>query len=467
MALGRTKVAIIGADASAFHIFNKLYRSDDRFEVAFFLNLDPEDSDCSTRKYPANLCGASNERGIPIFPFAPFQHSLVDQAVEKCIFASSCVTSNHYLFLAAQCLAAGCSVTSHSLQSTQTPPSKPLVSFFADTQFDLLILLRLLAFYRDGCGYKPAAVFSATGEVLRAMQSYFSDHPRPDTRFCFVCKSKDDAFFQLLLPQAGMHEQRVWDGLLSEQYPVIFVCDADTFQGGVCDECDLFVHVGFNSLLCFFQSHLLVYACDDFTFREDVAQHPSAVILRQAQLIILAQVADAAESVARIRRFVGEDPNIVVVPISVTEPRYAQHWRDKKVLLLDDYYPTTRCNAVASIAAHLASKYGMLPAKPARGMTKNPLYYEPTEKDWPALIVPDRRARITSMIEEMVKPFTDLYDGILSAAITRIETAGLKPVLQFAFRLPHGVTDSESVAGLGFSKHLLNLPPQAFVRHTK
>jgi hypothetical protein len=209
MAQGRTKVAIIGADASAFHIFNKLYRSDDRFEVSFFLNLDPEDTDSSNRRYPPVLCGPSNERGIPIFAFAPLQHRLVDQAVEKCIFASSCVTSSHYLFLAAQCLAAGCSVTSHSLHSTQTPPSKPLVSFFADTQFDLLVLLRLLAFYRGVWGYKPAAVFSATGEVLRAMQSYLSDHPRPDSRFCFVCKSGNDAFFQRLGRQAGLHERRV------------------------------------------------------------------------------------------------------------------------------------------------------------------------------------------------------------------------------------------------------------------
>jgi hypothetical protein len=71
------------------------------------------------------------------------------------------------------------------------------------------------------------------------------------------------------------------------------------------------------------------------------------------------------------------------------------------------------------------------------------------------------------MIDEMIRPFGDLYDGILSAAITQIETADLKPVLQFAFALPDGDPDPECVAGLGFSKHLLNLPPQAFVRHTK
>lgn len=86
MSQGRTKVAIIGADASAFHIFNKLYRSDDCFEVSFFLNLDQKDTDSSNRRYPPVLCGPSNERGIPIFAFAPFQHRLVDQAVEKCIF---------------------------------------------------------------------------------------------------------------------------------------------------------------------------------------------------------------------------------------------------------------------------------------------------------------------------------------------------------------------------------------------
>jgi hypothetical protein len=454
-------------------VFNKLYRSDDRFEVAFIISVDAHEDESPSRRYPGFL-GDPKERGIAIYPFAPFQHHLTNESIEKCVFAPCCITSGLYLFLAAQSLAAGCSVLSHSLESTQTPASKVVVSFFADTQFDELILFQVLAHYRE-CHHRPAAVFFATIEALTVFQ-YFCAERGLSPRFSHTVFPKssprgdDGELFSRLVTQCGRHESRLWRRLHELDYPLIFVFDADAFKAQRspgADTYDLLVHVAFNMLPCFFQSHLIIYACDDFTFspKADIAQHPGSVLLRQADVVLVAQLRGAEFSPAdRIQAFVGTEKTIAAFNLQYGVPTETVRQGDRRVLLLDDFYPAMRCNAAKSISKFLAKSFGMTPIKRnARPAGTKPIFSEPAERLWPALVLPDRPGRLAHLIESVVRLEQDKYDAIVSAAapLDQEVKKTLKPVVQFTFGFVQA-QQPNCVPGIGCPTRALKLPELAF-----
>lgn len=447
----RTKIAIIGADSSAFHIFNTIYRSDDRYEIVFFVNLNYTSNIYQTQLniYPYPLSGPSYPSGIPILPGNPFQSRLQDKGIEKCVFSSICVTSSSYLYLTAQCLAAGCSVISHNLESTRLSPPKALVSFFADTQFDGNVLMKILSVYREA-KLKPAVIFPAS------VQAFGKTDKIPP---CITIKNRQE--FDKENYKMGDHLRDICEQLVIQKYPIYFVFDFEAFAAESMrdDSYDLIVFYGFNSLPCFFQSHLVVYACDDFTFGDEIAQHPSSILCQQADFILFAQMTSqtAYESLTKFTQ-------TKIIPIDVGfSAKNQEFYGDRPCLLLDDCYPTQHCSAVRSISKFLAEHFGMKPIyveneePPLVG--KSPIYYEPTEKHWPALIVPDNTPELTNLVENVILN-TENYDVIVSSTekdISKRINVQNKFIMQFVF----------DVKLSPITIDLLSLPPGAFVRQRR
>jgi len=151
-------------------------------------------------------------------------------------------------------------------------------------------------------------------------------------------------------------------------------------------------------------------------------------------------------------------------------PDLVGHLRNKSVLLLDDFYPTTQCNAVESISAFVAREYECIPVEIPRedpGLHRSPIYYEPTERNWPALIIPDTGPDITAFVAREIEPRRAKIHGIVSSAFDGFRIDGEMRVLQLGFALVPGKTDENAVEGLGFPKDYVRLPPGAFVRHSK
>jgi hypothetical protein len=454
MSQPRTKIAIIGADPSSFHIFNTLYRSDDRFEVHCFFSIDPNDCPFVDR-YPPTLSGPSYTSGIPIYHDNPFQQRLIDNKIERCLFTSSCVTSSLYLFLAAQCLAANCSVVSLSLESTQQPPQKPLVSFFADTQFDGQILFKLLSHYRKNLKAKPAVVFPASLSLIS---------PNRDEGLQFLT-ARNQAELERIWAYSGNHERQLWKDLILANYQLFFVFDSEGFQNHSLSDTtfDMVVFVGFNTLPCFFQSHLIVYACDDFTFGPEITQHPSSILCKQADVIIVAELRGTNVSDA-LRNFVGRGTHIHTFSVSF-KAGYPKDLGMRRVLLVDDGYPVIKCNAVDSISKYIAEQAKLRPIELKGGggggggrSGKSPVYYEPTERDWPALIMPDRLEQITQLLEGEQIGEEMNYDLVLLTISGDVNLGQRrKPFVQVKF-------DCER---LELPEEALRLPPAAFVRRSK
>ena len=69
--MSRTNIAIFGADAAAFHIFNMIYSSDDRYDVQFFLNIEDQLlTGSNSVKYPCISNSSLYPNGIPIISYS-------------------------------------------------------------------------------------------------------------------------------------------------------------------------------------------------------------------------------------------------------------------------------------------------------------------------------------------------------------------------------------------------------------
>lgn len=431
--ISRQKIAIIGADASGFHIFNTIYRSDDRYEVAIFIN--PSVKSFSSR-YPAKLAGSNYPAGIPIMSSLKFQEFIKNNSIEKCIFSHYCVTSSQYLNLAAQCLAAGCTVLSHSLESTRLNPPKPLVTFSSDTQFDIPILIKILSTYKAS-GLKPIVAFYGIIQGLAAGE--------PFQRFNSV---KD---FEKISKYLTDHQRDVCEAALRDNFSLIFLYDFDQFcQSAIRDSSfDIVVVANMNNLPCFFRSHLQIHAFDDFTFGQVVSQHPSSIIAEQANILIHAHIKDQD----CIKKLLHKEDERKVVEMTVTySAKDAHSMKGKKCLLVDDPYPTTTCCAVHSISKHIAEFFGAIPVPPPseRSPSVGSIYFEPSEAQWPAMIPPETAGARKKF--EVVGD--DSFEIVASSTNTPIAAPEGKQLFQFSFKVDTSTLTEE----------VLELPAGAFVK---
>ncbi|KAH0791574.1 GTPase [Histomonas meleagridis] len=448
--MNRTKIVIIGADPSAFHIFNTIYRSDDRYEVQFFLSFE-KICDKTTTTYPKSLSGPLYPSGIKIIKYCPFQNYLNE--TKQCIFSSACVTSSLYLYLAAQCLASECTVVSHSLEQTQLQPTKALVSFFSDTQFDIPILIKILSIYRES-KHKPIV-------VIPGLVSFF---PRKTETPDFIQIKNQSQFDEHKFCFDG-HTQAMCSALLSRNYEIYIVFDFGSFSHEALrlrnDVCDMICFVGFNSLPCFFSSHLLIYAFDDFTFGDDITHHPSTITAQQADVVIQVNISGSSKHPA-FQALETESVSVVQVSASFSA-KNDSCYPNRNCVLVDDKYPTSICNAEKSISAFLADHFHIKPVKienahKIQTVADSPIYGEPTEKDWPALILPDNEADVSVFCQNALPP-QDKYDVIVSSANETFSFAkqAPKPVLEFKFELNLSPLNAD----------LLALPTGAFVRQRR
>ena len=440
----RIRCAIIGADPTAFHIFNTIYRNDDRYEIIFFINTDINSPQTKTITYPPNLAGTLYQQGIPICKLPQFKSLLKEKDVSKCIFSNYCVTSGNYLNLAAQCLAAGCQVISHNLDLTKLTPPRPLVSYFSDTQFDFIILKKITETYRS-MNFKPMCVFfgGATGVSGPPYITY-----------------KDLASFEKgNIEILGYHKESICKELLMIDIPIVFIYDCEKFCSEMPfqDEDTILIAVGFNMLPCFFRSHLQIYSFDDSTYGEEISQHSSAIIAQQSDVIIYCALGTPDD----LSRFM-QKPDVrkfITLPVTYSAGGFNYSTGSDaplKALLVDDPYPARICTAVHSLSEKLAKEHFKVdiipPPSPPGKLTVASIYCEQSEAEWPALIIPDQNP---NKLEDFVNTIQECpCDLVISSTQKPLPPIPEKRVIQLKFTV-----DTSAI-----NDKVLELPFSAFVR---
>lgn len=426
--MSRSKIAILGADISAFHLFNRLYRSDDRYEVICFFelhHLKSYDSFQYLTWYPMKFTGDLYQ-GINICHSIPYKQA--HKPLDKVIFSPSALTSPQYLYSVAEFTSMDASVVTHSLECTRLPPPKALVSFFSSTQFDIPILSKMLQIYKE-MGANPVIVMPCPLYPFSSKEN--------DVDPFFLIRNTSE-FEQRQYYFNNRHELEMIKMLLDNKYMIYFVCDFEEFSSEAMksDDFDMIVFVGSNLLPCFFESHLVVFACDDFTFGDEITVHPSFILCQQADVIIYAHLG-SPDSGKQIKEKSGAS-NFVSVPVKYSA-KNSNCYPRKVALLVDDSYPTHVCHSSRSISQFLATSFNMVPYDMTQNVSTDldeaeVIYGAPTDKNWPANILPETAVGVTNFNENRLKNLKN-YDIVVSSTST---PCGLKPpspiqVMQFVF----------------------------------
>jgi hypothetical protein len=269
-------------------------------------------------------------------------------------------------------------------------------------------------------------------------------------------------------PVLGAHDLRLVTGIVDRRLPCFYTSDLDAFSAQAFrdDTFDMIVFVGFNSLPEYYSSHKTVYVCDDFTFRPDITQHSSYTLCQQADAIVVATFQDPEDPespTVRLRSQVPESIYVQGIQMAFSRSGKADP-AARNCLLLDDYYPVSRCNATLSLAKYLAEQgqfkpVAVTPPLP-RTVAQSAPYCDPVERRWPAIVVPDGIEKIKDMIKDVILPMKG-YDVIVSATAdpkALPPLIGTIPVIQYAFSFAFRDVDWEPV---------LNLPPGAFLRQSR
>ena len=198
---------------------------------------------------------------------------------------------------------------------------------------------------------------------------------------------------------------------------------------------------------CFYSSHFLIYACDDFTFgNEDPEDHPSSVICQEmADVILFCHMQSDDTAIAKLKSFT----KAPIVPLQVTFKATKSHCFIKRpVIPLDDPYPCL-CNCQESMATWIATQFKMVPIdmRPYKEKNTETLFYEPQHLELPSMMHPSPIS--VDAFEKLIENKIPNYGCILTTAMDPIKIEHAKEVLEVKFTI-----DLTPI-----TTKLINLPP--------
>ena len=432
----RSRIAILGADISAFHLFNKLYRSDDRYDVVCFFDLHSPIQ--SLIYFPPSLSGKLYPQGINILRSYPYKQSYQrdHKVLDQCVFSPSACASPQFLYSLSEFVAMDTSIVTHSLQSTQITPPKFLVSFFSNTQFDIPILLKILQMYKDK-GFKPVIVMPGPLEPFTSKISDFLNLIQ-STQFYFYIENPTQ-FEKFRYCFRYRHELEVIDNILKNGYQIYFVYNFEEFNSAFSEssQFDMIFFVAFNLMNCFYKSHLDIFVCDDFTFDGELTVHPSFVTCKQSNIVIYVDLESEPNSVDKFKE---NGISKIVVLKANYKAQNIDLCANKTAVLVDDSYPSRTCGAAHSISEFLCKKFSLKKFELNRNnqqIERNGIFGAPSNKNWPAIILPESDADVTRLNNELNSQSDMKFDAILSSTASN---CGLKPsgevkLIQFDFNV--------------------------------
>ena len=152
--MSKIKVVIIGALGMDFHVFNTIFRDNEKYEVIAFTIAGEQNIGTiknNEKRYPAELAGKLYPNGILIVSETKLEQIIKQNGVDEVIFAYSDVSHEEVMHKGSIALAAGANYCLISGKNTMIKANKPVVSICA---------------VRTGCG---------KSQVSRAVYRYLAE----------------------------------------------------------------------------------------------------------------------------------------------------------------------------------------------------------------------------------------------------------------------------------------------------
>ena len=335
-----TRIAIMGAAGRDFHNFNQVYRHDKEVEVVAFTAA--QISGIANRRYPASIAGSLYPNGIPIVDETELESLCRREQIDSVVFAYSDLTHAEVMHLASRAMVAGADFLLLGPERTMLSAQVPVIAVSA---------------VRTGCGKSQTTRWLSKLLRQKGLQVAVIRHPMPygDLEKQVVQRFASKA--DLDLAECTIEEREEYEPHLEVGNIVYAGVDYGLIVQKAEQEANIILWDGGNNDFPFIRPDLHLVLVDPLRPGDETTHHPGELVLRMADIAIIAKVDSAADAdIQRVRETVKQvNPQAVIIrgasPIQLDNPEAV---RDRRVLVVEDG-PTTTHGGMSYGAGYVAA----------------------------------------------------------------------------------------------------------------
>ncbi|MGK7907246.1 MAG: cyclic 2,3-diphosphoglycerate synthase [Synechococcus sp.] len=335
-----TRILIMGAAGRDFHNFNQVYRHNREVKVVAFTAA--QISGIANRRYPAKLAGSLYPEGISIVDETELESLCRREQIDCVVFAYSDLTHAEVMHLASRAMVAGADFLLLGPERTMLVAQVPVIAVSA---------------VRTGCGKSQTTRWLSKLLRQKGLRVAIIRHPMPygdlEKQIAQRFASKAD----LDAAECTIEEREEYEPHLEIGNIVYAGIDYGLIVKQAEQEADIILWDGGNNDFPFIKPDLHLVLVDPLRPGDEITHHPGEVVLRMADIAIVAKVDAAADAdVQRVSDTVKMvNPQAAIVrgasPIRLDDPEAV---RDRCVLVVEDG-PTTTHGGMPYGAGYVAA----------------------------------------------------------------------------------------------------------------
>ncbi|MEO0067924.1 MAG: GTPase, partial [candidate division WOR-3 bacterium] len=322
----RKRVIIMGAAGMDYHLFNMVFRDNEKYEVVGFTMAAEQNLGTvgRLRTYPPILAGKLYPDGIPTYYEKELPELIRSLKVDEVYFAYSDVNHNFVMHRASEVLVAGARFCLMPPRLLQIKASKPVFAVCA---------------VRTGCGKSQTSrrVYEILqGEGLKVVAIR---EPMPYGELEKQVWQRFASYEDLDRANVTIEEREEYEPYIEQGMVIYAGCDYQEILRHAEAEADCIVWDGGNNEISFYVPDLLIVITDPLRTDHTLSYHPGEVNLMMADVVVINKEDSAKpEAIKRLKELIKEtNPKAIIVdadsPLTVEKPELI---KGKKVLVVED-----------------------------------------------------------------------------------------------------------------------------------
>jgi predicted GTPase len=336
----------MGAAGRDFHNFNRVYRNNPQYEVVAFTAT--QITGISGRRYPPSLSGSLYPDGIPIVDESKLDELCHDNAVDEVVFAYSDVPHAQVMHVASRVLAAGACFRLLGPAQTMIQAHVPVIAVSA---------------VRTGCGKSQTTRWLSQYLKQRGLRVAVIRHPMPYGDLSKQAVQRFANRADLSAAQCTIEEREEYEPHVDMGNVVYAGVDYAQIVSRAEQEADLIVWDGGNNDFPFICPDLHLVLVDPLRAGDETTHHPGEVVLRMADIVVVAKVNAAATADIHRVEAAARQINPTAAIAHAASPIHLEHLEaidtppnlsQLEVLVIEDG-PTTTHGGMAYGAGYVAA----------------------------------------------------------------------------------------------------------------
>jgi predicted GTPase len=425
--LERERIIIVGAAGRDFHIFNTMFRNNEKYEVVAFTAA--QIPYISNRIYPVELSGKLYPKGIKIYDESELPNLIKKFKATACLLAYSDLSYDAVMHKASLVNANGADFVLVAPQDSMIKSSKPVIAVCA---------------VRTGAGKSPTSRYIA--KLLRKLgvKTVLIRHPMPYGVLNKEIVERFETLKDLDKYKATIEEREDYEPHIKNGFVVYAGVDYEKILRHAEKEAQVIIWDGGNNDLPFIKPDLMITVADPLRAGNELAYYPGETAVRLADLLLVNKVNSAEpEEVRRVEedlRCINSSAKIIFSDSIVTADNKTII-RGSSVLLVEDGPTITHGNMRFGAATVAAKQYGaksIVEAKQyAVGTIKDTFEkYKALKMELPAMGYSAKQIKDLEITINKAE-----CDIVISATPTNLRHLinANKPIVQVSYEiLPHG-----------------------------